>query len=129
MSNFLEDVVEDYRQKIKKGANEIYYKKDLVEGIKLIITLVGIIKIIALVGVIVASAISSMVSFATNNPKAAAHLAKVVSKYSNDIIEIITNFGTKINKSYNSLSENKKKAVRTVVLLVAKNGISWNDLH
>jgi len=129
VSNFLEDVVEDYRQKIKKGANEIYYKKDLVEGIKLIITLVGIIKIIALVGVIVASAISSMVSFATNNPKAAAHLAKVVSKYSNDIIEIITNFGTKINKSYNSLSENKKKAVRTVVLLVAKNGISWNDLH
>lgn len=129
MSNIITDIVDDYKRDIKKGITETYYKKDIIEGIKLIATIVGIVKIAMLIGGASAALIGSIFSYAANHPQAAARCVQIISKNSDDIEKLINSAGETFNKGYNSLSGKDKKCVRTVVLLIAKNGIDWSNLH
>jgi hypothetical protein len=129
MSNLASDIVNDYKIKVSKGIHEVYYKRDVLEGLKLVVTLIGIGKILFLAGGVLASALGSIISFAGNNPNAARACAHLISKNSDEIGELISSAGEKFNSAYNSLSEEKKKHVRTVILLVAKGGIHWDSLH
>ena len=129
MSNLITDIVDDYQSKVKKGIHEVYYKQDIIEGIKLIVTIIGIGKILILAGGVLASAFGSIISFAANHPQAARMCAQVISKNSDEIGKLITSAGKKFNDAYNSLSDTDKKYVRTVVLLAAKGGIHWDSLH
>lgn len=129
MSNLVSDIVNDYQCKISRGINEVYYKNDLLEGLKLIVTLIGIVKIVILVGSTLASALVSIVSLAGKNPNVTRACIYSISRNSDEIIELVTLAGDKFNKAYNSLSEKEKKYVRTVILLAVKGGIHWGDLH
>jgi hypothetical protein len=129
LSNIVSDIVDEYRNNIREGIDEVYYKKDLVEGLKLIVTFIGIGKIVLCIGGIAAASIGSILSFAANHPQAAARCAQVIYNNSDKIGELITSAGERINEAYNSLSEKQKKYVRTVTLLIAKNGLHWDSLH
>ena len=129
MSNIITDIVNDYEDKVKRGIHEVFYKQDIIEGIKLIVMLIGIGKILTLAGGALAGAIGSLISFAGNNPGAARMCAHLISKNSKEIEDLIVSAGKKFNEAYNSLSEKEKKHVRTVVLLAAKGGIHWDSLH
>ena len=129
MANIIDDIVQDYQSKLKRGINEVYYKTDLLEGLKLIVTMIGLLKIAMLIGGMAAAAIGSIISFAMRNPQGAMRLGKMISQNSESIKELITKGGDKLNRGYTDLPENQKKMVRTVVLLVAKGGFSWEHLH
>lgn len=128
-SGIIKDIVNDYRININRGIHDVYYKKDLVAGAKLILTIIGAAKIIIAVGAVAASAIGSILSFASNNPQTAARCASILVKNSDEIEKLFSSAGNAINDGYNSLSEENKKQVRTLVLFVAKHGISWEDLR
>ena len=109
MSNLISDIVSDYKNEISKGVYEVYYKKDLFEGLKLIVTLIGIGKIIILVGGTLAGAIGSVISLGSRNPNVTRACIHAVSRNSDEIIKLITLAGDKFNNAYNSLSEKEKK--------------------
>lgn len=129
MSNLISDIVNDYKSKISKGVYEVYYKKDIFEGLKLIVTLIGIGKIVILVGGALASVIGSIISLGGRNPNVTRACIYAVSRNSDEIVELITLAGDKFNKAYNSLSEKERKYIRSVILLAVKGGIHWDDLH
>ncbi len=128
MSNIIDDIVNDYQEKMQKGINEIYYKADLTEGAKLLIGLIGIGKILLALGMLAGSAITTILSWANRNPQIAANCAKILIKNRKELVELINSIGSRFNDAYNELSEQNKKRVRTVILLIAKNGLSWEQL-
>lgn len=129
MSNIVNDIVTDYNHDLKNGIHEAYYKKDIVEGLKIIITIIGIAKLMIAFGSAAAAIIGSVIGWVGNHPQAAARCAQAISKYGDEIEDVISFTGKKFNEAYNALSEKEKKYVRTVVLLVAKDGIDWDNLH
>lgn len=129
MSNIFSDIVNDYQYKISHGIHEVYYKNDLIEGLKLLITFVGIGKIALCVGGVAASAIGSILGYAANHPQMAARCIQTISRNKDEFIDLFNSMGKRINEGYNSLNENQKKYVRTLVLFIAKNGIHWDNLH
>ena len=124
MSNFFNDIVTDY----KNGFREVYYKQDLGKGLSLLVGLIGIGKFAIAIGGVAAGAIGSVISWAGNHPQAATNCAGVISKYSNELEEFFTTVGQNANSAYNSLSEEKKKSVRTTVLFIARK-VDWNSLN
>jgi len=128
MSNLIEDIKNDYNDKMKRGVKEVYYKKDLLAGIKLIFTLIGLMKIALLIGGAAAASIGSLFSFVSNNPQTALQLGKTIQNNAESIKELVLKSGERLNNGYNKLPENEKKMVRTVILIVAKCGLSWDDL-
>ena len=128
MIGLFKDIVDDYQKNITKGITEVYYKSDLVEGVKLLFTFVGLGKIALTLGGLAASAIGSILSFTVNNPKVAARCAQMLYDKKDEFIELFKSMGDSMDKYYKSLPNQKKKYIKTVVLLIAKNGLDWDKL-
>jgi acyl carrier protein len=124
-SNIIKDIVNDY----KNNTKEIYYKKDLIGGLMLIVEIIGLGKMALAIGGAAAGAIGSILSYAANHPQAATQCAAMISKYSDQIGELITSAGKKFDEKYNNLSKDDKKKLRTLILFIAKKGVSWADLY
>lgn len=97
MSNIVEDIVRDYQNNLRKGALEVYYKKDIFEGLKLIGSIIGILKIIAVLGVLSGSAIVGLISYAANNPTGAKNMFIAVNKNKEYLIKLFHNIGSEFN--------------------------------
>lgn len=128
MSNIVSDIVQEYNTDIKRGVKEVYYKQDLVAGVKLVFAIIGIAKIAMFLGGIAVSAIGALISFAARNPQVAYKIGQQISNNSQQLTEMFQNSGKMINEKYQRLGEKEKKQVRTVILFVAKGGLTWEDL-
>lgn len=128
MNNFVEDIVNDYKLKLSKGVTEVYYKKDLIEGLKIIFTVIGLVKIGFAVGSVALSGLSALVHLALGNPGLAGRVGREIYDKREEIRKLISQVNDKLNEKYKKLSDDDKKKVRTVVLFVAKGGVSWGQL-
>ncbi len=128
MANIIEDIIKDKQQKLVRGVHEVYYKKDISEGVLLIIRLIGILGLVAALGAAAFGAIASIVSVAAGNPQMAAKVWKMLAYNKDEIISVFQSGGKSLDKKYQELGPKEKKYVQTVLLLVSGN-LDWDDLN
>ena len=127
MKTLVADIVSDYQANIRRSVAKTYYKKDLVQGLLLVMKVVGVVKIMTLVGAAAVGLIGSLASVAAQNPAQAARIAKSIAE-SGIIVEVVDGASEAIERKYRQMGAVQKRQLRTVILMAAKGGLSWEDL-
>ena len=126
---FIDDIVKDYQTNLKRGIHETFTQNDLWAGMKLLVTILGIAKLASIMGALAFASVGAIFSFVVNNPQQAARLAQTIGRNKDAILKWMKEAESKLDTKYDELSIGQKKAIRTVVLIVARNGIQLSDLH